>query len=113
MEIDIQFHPHQVGPSAPMSLKEYENLDLSKKSEAVKDLLERVPAESSQPTIVLTPVYGTDSAPPFLTQEMSAWFASFIQPYRYQGRFKKFMTNSNVEISNCLNRTLRISSKRN
>jgi hypothetical protein len=65
-----------------MSLQEYETLDLTKKSEAAKDLFERISGESGQSTIVLTPVYGTDAAPPFLTQEMSVWFASFIQPYR-------------------------------
>lgn len=65
-----------------MSLTEYENLDLTKKSEAVQDLFARVSVESGQSTIVLTPVYGTDGTPPFMTQEMSAWFASFIQPYR-------------------------------
>ena len=48
----------------------------------MKDLFERVSAESSQSTIVLTPVYSTDGTPPFLTQEMSAWFASLILPYR-------------------------------
>ena len=68
-----------------MSLTAYENLDLTKKSETVKDLFERVSAESNQSTIVLTPVYGADGTPPFLTQEMSAWFASFIQPYRSDG----------------------------
>ena len=65
-----------------MSLNEYENLDLTKKSPAAKDLFERISVESGQSTIVLTPVYWTDDTPPFLTQEMSAWFASFIQPYR-------------------------------
>ena len=48
----------------------------------VKDLFERGSAESSQSTIVLTPVYSTDGTPAFLTQEMSAWFASWILPYR-------------------------------
>ena len=65
-----------------MSLQEYETLDLTKRSEAAKDLFERISGESGQSTIVLSPVYGTDAAPPYLTQEMSAWFASFIQPYR-------------------------------
>src|SRR5262249_38236503 len=32
--------------------------------------------------IVLTPIYSTDSTPAFLTQEMNAWFHSFILPYR-------------------------------
>lgn len=65
-----------------MSLNEYASLNLTKTSEAVKDLFGRVSIESAQSTIVLTPVYGTDGTPPFLTQEMSAWFASIIQPYR-------------------------------
>ena len=65
-----------------MSFNEYENLDLTTKSPAAKDLLERISVESGQSTIVLTPVYWTDDTPPFLTQEMSAWFALFIQPYR-------------------------------
>ena len=65
-----------------MSLKAYESLDLAKKSDTTKDLFDRVSAESSQSTIVLTPVYSTDSTPAFLTEEMSAWLHSFILPYR-------------------------------
>jgi hypothetical protein len=65
-----------------MSLNEYSNLDLTKRSEVAKDLLDRASREGDQATIVLTPVYGTDGTPPFLTQEMSAWYASVVQPYR-------------------------------
>jgi len=65
-----------------MSLKEYESLDLTRRSEAAKDLFDRIAAESNQSTIVLTPVYSTDSTPALLTQEMSAWFHSCILPYR-------------------------------
>lgn len=65
-----------------MSLNDYATLDLTKKSALVKDLFDRIQGESEQANIVLTPVYGTDFTPPFLTQEMSAWFASCIQPYR-------------------------------
>jgi hypothetical protein len=65
-----------------MSLKEYESLDLTKRSDTAKDLFDRISEESSQSTIVLTSVYSTDSTPALLTQEMSAWFHSFILPYR-------------------------------
>jgi hypothetical protein len=65
-----------------MSLKEYESLDLTKRSDTAKDLFDRISAESSQSTIVLTPIYSADSTPALLTQEMSAWFHSFILPYR-------------------------------
>lgn len=65
-----------------MSLRDYQNLNLTKKSDAANDLFGRVSAESAQATIVLTPVYANDGTPAFLTQEMSAWYASFIQPYR-------------------------------
>jgi hypothetical protein len=65
-----------------MSLKDYESLDLTKKSDATKDLFERISTESTQSTIVLTPVYSADHTPALLTQEMSAWFHSFILPYR-------------------------------
>jgi hypothetical protein len=65
-----------------MSLRDYERLDLTRKSDVVKDLFERAPIESAQPIIVLTPVYASDETPAFLTQEMSAWYASYIQPSR-------------------------------
>jgi hypothetical protein len=65
-----------------MSLIEYESLDLTKKSDPAKDLFDRISTESTQSTIVLTPVYSPDSTPALLTQEMSAWFHSFILPYR-------------------------------
>ena len=65
-----------------MSLKDYESLDLTKKSDIVKDLFERVSAEGNQSTIVLTPVYWAEGTPAFLTQEMSVWFASWVLPYR-------------------------------
>jgi hypothetical protein len=61
-----------------MSLQDYENLDLTKKSDIAKDLFDRISIESNQPTVVLTPVYSADDTPAFLTQEMSAWFASWI-----------------------------------
>lgn len=65
-----------------MSLRDYERLDLTKKSEAVTDLFDRASIESAQQTIVLTPLYASDGTPAFLTQEMSAWYASYIQPWR-------------------------------
>ena len=65
-----------------MSLKEYESLELTRKSDAAKDLFDRISAESGQSTIVLTPIYSADSTPALLTQEMSAWFHSVILPYR-------------------------------
>ncbi len=65
-----------------MSLNDYVNLDLSKKSEAARDLLDRIGRETDQGTIVLTPVFSPDGTPSFLTQEMSAWYASVVQPYR-------------------------------
>lgn len=65
-----------------MSLKEYESLDLTRRSDTAKDLFDRVSGEGSQSTIVLTSIYSADSTPALLTQEMSAWFHSFILPYR-------------------------------
>jgi hypothetical protein len=65
-----------------MSLKDYESLDLTRKSDTAKDLFDRVSIEGNQSTIVLTPVYWADGAPAFLTQEMSVWFASWVLPYR-------------------------------
>jgi hypothetical protein len=65
-----------------MSLKEYESLDLTKRSDPANDLFDRIATESTHSTIVLTPVYSTDGTPALLTQEMSAWFHSFILPCR-------------------------------
>lgn len=65
-----------------MSLNDYVKLDLSKKSALAADLFQRMERECAQRTVVLTPVYATDGTPPFLTQEMSAWLATYIQPYR-------------------------------
>jgi hypothetical protein len=65
-----------------MSLEEYESLDLTRRSDTAKDLFDRISGEGSQSTIVLTSIYSADSTPALLTQEMSAWFHSFILPYR-------------------------------
>jgi hypothetical protein len=65
-----------------MSLDKYVSLDVSRHSEAAKDLLARVELESPHEKIVLTPVYSLEGHPPFLTQEMDAWYRSWIQPFR-------------------------------
>jgi hypothetical protein len=65
-----------------MTLSAYSSVNLGKASEASKDLFERLARETDQTSIVLTPVYNTDGTPPFLTQEMAAWLASYVQPSR-------------------------------
>lgn len=65
-----------------MSLSTYIQMDFSKKSDAAKDLLSRLEHEVMSSDIVLTPVYSSDETPPFLTQEMGAWYAEYIQTSR-------------------------------
>ena len=65
-----------------MSLQTFLQLDLSKKSATAKDLFDRLPREAAQSNIALTPFYSTDEMPPFLSQEMSSWYASNVQALR-------------------------------
>jgi hypothetical protein len=65
-----------------MSLQNYLQLDLAKKSDSYKDLFDRLSREADQTNIVLTPFHSTDEMPPFLTAEMSSWYASNIQALR-------------------------------
>lgn len=65
-----------------MSLNAYSSIGLGKTSEASKDLFDRLSQEVDQSSLVLTPVHNTDGTPPFLTQEMAAWLARYIQPSR-------------------------------
>jgi hypothetical protein len=68
-----------------MSLQNYLQLDLTKRSDLVKDLTDRLSRESDQTNIVLTSVFSTDEMPSFLTPEMSSWYASHIQAQRSGG----------------------------
>jgi hypothetical protein len=64
-------------------LKEYINeLPLDRNSEAAKDLLSRIDRESSNSVIGLTAVYSSDGTPPYLTEEMNAWYTGTVQRYR-------------------------------
>src|SRR5262245_34083972 len=72
-----------------MNLETYLQLDLGPRSEAAANLFSRLEHEATT-DIALTPVFGPDGRPPYLTEGMWNWYANQVRPAR-TGALKEVM----------------------